>query len=81
MPCGARPADNPAHLEPDLLSEETTLDLAAATLRPGQRVVHRYFGIGTIIEIERGGMKARVRFGDDAASERSLLTRVLSPLA
>lgn len=54
---------------------------AAATLRPGQRVVHRYFGIGTIIEIERGGMKARVRFGDDAASERSLLTRVLSPLA
>ncbi len=54
---------------------------AAATLRPGQRVVHRYFGIGTIIEIDRGGMKARVRFGDDAASERSLLTRVLSPLA
>lgn len=34
MPCGARPADNPAHLEPDLLSEEATLDLAAATLRP-----------------------------------------------
>lgn len=32
--CGARPEGNPAHLEPDLLSEETALDIDAATLRP-----------------------------------------------
>ena len=32
--CGARPDGNPAHLEPDLLSEEHALDLAARTLRP-----------------------------------------------
>ena len=50
------------------------------TLRPGQRVAHQYFGIGTVVDVERGGLKARVRFGDDAASERSLLTRVLRPL-
>jgi len=33
-PCGARPADNPAILSPDLLDEDPALDIAGRTTRP-----------------------------------------------
>lgn len=48
--------------------------------RPGDRVSHKYFGEGTLLEVSPDGQRAKVRFGTDAASERQLLTRVLRHL-
>lgn len=53
---------------------------AARLLKPGDRVIHNYFGEGVVLEADPDGSRARVRFGSDAASERRLLTRVLTRL-
>lgn len=49
------------------------------SLRPGDRVSHKYFGDGTVVDVSPDGQRVRVRFGEDAASERQLMARVLTP--
>lgn len=52
---------------------------AEGTLRPGDRVSHKYFGEGTVVDVSPDGQRVRVRFGSDATTDRQLMARVLSP--
>lgn len=45
--------------------------------KAGDRVMHQFLGEGTVIEVTPDGLKARVRFGTDSATDRQLMTRVL----
>lgn len=47
--------------------------------RPGERVLHKIFGEGEVMEVSDTG-KIRVRFGADPSSERILAARVLTRL-
>lgn len=63
---------------------EPVASYAAPELTPpfrvGDRVSHKYFGEGTVVDVAPDGQKIRVRFGADATSERQLMARVLTPL-
>lgn len=48
-------------------------------LAAGQPVRHEYFGDGTIVELSPDGKRAKVRFGEDEASDRFIMAKFLKP--
>ncbi len=69
---GITPGDSVAPADP--------ADGAVPLFKVGMRVRHKFLGEGVITDLSADGDRAKVRFGDDAATERNLLTRVLTPL-
>ncbi len=67
---GIRPSEQVAEAMPE----------AEGSLRPGERVSHKYFGVGTVVDVSPDGQRVRVRFGDNATGERQLMARVLTPV-
>lgn len=65
---------------PESVSASESIPALTPPFRVGDRVSHKYFGEGTVVNVAPDGQKIRVRFGADAASERQLMARVLTPL-
>lgn len=69
---GIRVPDTPGIPDPEPMLEPP--------FRKGDRVSHKFFGEGEVVDVSPDGQKVRVRFGSDAASERQLMARVLTPV-
>ncbi len=81
QPCGARPEGNPAHLEPDLLSEEPSVVLAPRTARPVWITVEipsdarpGDYGATVLLEADNG-------FRKELALDLEVIDRLLPPPA
>ena len=66
--------------EPDTMDLAQPDQLPVCPFRKGDRVTHKFFGEGVVTDVSPDGQKVRVRFGPDAASERQLMARVLTPI-
>ncbi|MDE6010743.1 MAG: ATP-dependent helicase [Muribaculaceae bacterium] len=78
----ARAIDAEVGIRPreDASAPVASSSLGPAPFKPGDRVTHKFFGEGVILEVTSDGMKARVRFGADSTTDRQLMTRVLMPV-
>lgn len=82
---GSKALARSADAEAGILHEESTRsegepDEGEQPLKPGDLVIHKYFGIGTVMETTAGGSKVRVRFGETAFTDRQLMAHVLKKL-
>ena len=75
----ARRVDAEAGILPETDSDSEAIE-SPGGLKVGDLVMHKFFGIGTVMELMQGGQKARVRFGEEATMDRTLLTKILDPI-